>query len=75
MKWNTAVKKIEKALEEGKHVEIHYHRKWMVQDYHWDVVENVSEYDWYGQTCKSVSTYRDLLDEDSYIIDDIDIED
>ena len=73
MKWEMAIKKIEKAMAEGKKVEIEYHRKWMKQDSHFDVVYSISEYDWHGDVCKAVSTYHDGLDEDSHIIDAVKI--
>lgn len=75
MKWNTAIKKIEKALDENRTVEISYHRKWLLQDYHTDIVTSVSEYDWYdGKKCKAINTYADQLDESSHIIEKIYVE-
>ncbi len=74
MKWETAINKIEKAMDEGKKVTIEYHRKWMKQDSHFDVVYSINEYDWHGNVCKAVTTYHDGLDEDSHIIDNVIIE-
>jgi len=74
MKWSTAVRKIDRALAQNLAVEIRYHRKWVQNDNHWDRVEGINTYDWYGQTCKAVKTWRDSLDEDSHIIDEIIIE-
>lgn len=71
MKWGTSIKTIEKALNEGMHVEVRFHRKWMQNDRHWDTVESVNEYEWNGKRCKSISTYANQLDEDSFIIDEI----
>lgn len=71
MKWNTAINKIEKALAAGSAVSVRYHRKWMLQQAHIDKVESVNEYAWEGQICKAVSTYYDLLDEGSHMIDEV----
>ena len=75
MKWNTAIKKIEQALEEdGVYVNIHYHRKWMKNDAHYGYVKNVVEYEWKGQICKAVNTYSDQLIESTHIIDDVTVD-
>ena len=74
MKWNKAVKQIEQALAADKAVSVHYHRKWMKQDSHFDKVDAVSEYKYEGLTCKAVSTYHDQLLESTHIIDEVIIE-
>lgn len=71
MNWNTAVKKIEKALEAGHAVNIQYHRKWMKQNCHYDTVEQIISYEWEGETVKAVSTYHNVVDPYSYIIDEV----
>lgn len=74
MKWNKAVEQIEQALAADKAVSVYYHRKWMKNDAHYDKVDSVCEYDWHGETCKSVNTYNDQIDEYSHIIDEVIIE-
>lgn len=73
MKWDKAIKQIEAALAEGKTVEIQYHRKWTrnSNEYKWDIVTNVTEYDWFGQICKAVNTYHDQINEGNFIVDEI----
>ena len=71
MKWNKAVQQIEAALEEGKIVEIIYHRKWMKNDSHYDTVDKIISYEWEGETVKAVSTYHNVVDPYSYIIDEV----
>lgn len=74
MKWNKAVEKIEKALAADKDVTVHYHRKWMKQDSHFDKVDSVDAYQYERQICKTISTYHDQIIEYSYIIDEVIIE-
>ena len=71
MKWNKAVRQIEAALNEGKTVEILYHRKWMLNDSHFDKVDSITEYDWKGKICKAVNTWHDGINESSHIIDEV----
>lgn len=72
MKWEKAIEKIEKALAEGAlHVEIFYHRKWMKNDSHFDTVDKIISYEWEGETVKAVSTYHNVVDPYSYIIDEV----
>ena len=71
MKWNKAIKQIETALALGKEVAIDYHRKWNTCDAHIDRVDGIVLYDWHGEQCKAVSTFFDLIDEGSHIIDDV----
>lgn len=73
MKWTSAIKKIEKAMAEGKKVKIEYHRKWMPITYY-GIVENVVDYEYQGERCKAVNTYHDGIDEYAHIIDDVIIE-
>ena len=74
MKWNKAVEQIEQALAAEKAVSVHYHRKWMKQDAHYDKVDQVISYEWDGETVKAVSTYHNVVDPYSYIIDEVIIE-
>lgn len=74
MKWDKAINKIEKALAAGKAVSVHYHRKWMKQDAHFDTVEQVITYDWEGKKVKAISTWHNVVDNYSYIIDEITVE-
>ena len=74
MKWNTAVKQIEKALAADKAVSVHYHRKWMKQEAYFDRVDGIITYEWHGETVKAISTWNNVVDVYSYIIDDIEIE-
>lgn len=71
MKWEKAIQKIEKALAEGANVAVIYHRKWMLNDSHIHDVESIVEYDWHGTTCKAVNVKGDLVDEGSFIIDEV----
>lgn len=72
MKWNTAVKKIEKALAEGHEVQIVYHTKYAkIYQSQFDLVENVLEYDWQGTTCKAINTNMNQLNESSHTIEAI----
>jgi len=71
MNWNTAIKKIEQALAAGSAVSVQYHRKWMKQDAHIDTVDKIITYDWKGETVKAVSTYHNVVDPYSYIIDEV----
>lgn len=74
MKWNKAVEAIEQALAANKAVSVHYHRKWMKQDAHHDTVDQIISYEWDGETVKAVSTYHNVVDPYSYIIDEVIIE-
>ena len=74
MNWNTAIKQIEKALAADKAVSVHYHRKWMKNDSHFDTVDKIISYEWKGETVKAVSTYYNVVDPYSYIIDEVTIE-
>ena len=71
MKWNKAVQQIEAALEEGKIVEIIYHRKWMKNDSHIQQVESISEYEWNGWKLKAVNLFHDQINDGSHIIDEV----
>lgn len=74
MKWNKAIEQIEKALADGKVVEVSFHRKWArnCNEFKTDRVDCVSAYDWHGETCKGVSTFEGYgLDEGNFIIDDV----
>lgn len=73
MKWATAIKKIEKAMDEGKRVKVEYHYK--RRPYHeTDIVYGLAEYEWEGKTAKDIQTYHDGLSEYSHIIDEVTIE-
>ena len=77
MKWNKAIEQIEKALADGKRVEVSFHRKWArnCNEFKTDRVDCVSAYDWHGETCKGVSTFEGYgLDEGNFIIDDVIVE-
>ena len=71
MKWNAAVKQIEEALEEGKTVEIMYHRKYHTKISLFDVVESISEYTWHGLPEYGINTYRDQINDSWHIIDEV----
>lgn len=74
MNWNKAIEQIEQALAADKAVSVHYHRKWMKQDAHFDTVDKIISYQWDGETVKAISTYNNVVDPYSYIIDDVTIE-
>ncbi len=74
MNWNKAINKIEQALAAEKTVSVHYHRKWMKQDAHYDTVDKIISYEWKGEIVKAVSTWHNVVDPYSYIIDEIIIE-
>lgn len=74
MKWNKAVEAIEQALAADKAVSVHYHRKWMKQDSHYDTVDQIISYEWDGETVKAISTYHNVVDPYSYIIDEVIVE-
>ena len=74
MKWNFAIGVIEEALKYESKVSITYHRKWKKNDVHADTVDQIISYEWNGETVKAVSTYHNVVDGYSYIIDDIRIE-
>lgn len=72
MKWNTAIKQIEKAQAEGHAVQVVYHTKYAkVYQSMFEEVEKVLEYDWKGTTCKAINTYSNQLDESSHTIEAI----
>ncbi len=73
MKYTTAIKKIEKALNENKRVDIMYHRKWSSLE-SFGKVFDVVEYEYDGETCKAITTANDLIDSYSFIIDSVDAE-
>lgn len=73
MKFETAVKKIEKALEAGKIVTVEYHRKWTKGERRFDRVDTVTEYEYKGETCKAITTWNDIVDGYSHIVDSVDI--
>lgn len=74
MKWNFAIGIIEEALKYESEVTVIYHRKWMKNESHIDTVDKIISYEWKGETVKAVSTYHNVVDPYSYIIDDIRIE-
>lgn len=71
MNWNTAIKKIEQALAADKAVSVHYHRKWMKQDAHFDTVDKIISYRWNDKAVKAISTYNDIVDPYSHIVDEV----
>ena len=73
MKWNKAVKMIEKSLANGEYVLIRYHRKYSrnANDSRWGKAESVVPYDWNGNECKAVITIGDLLTEGSHTIESV----
>ena len=73
MKWSKAIAQIEQLLNEGKEVEIEYHRKWARNDYYFRTatVESVGTYWWFGETLKCIHISSDTLDEGTYIIDTV----
>ena len=72
MKWNTAVKKIEKALAEGHKVQVVYHTKYAkIYQSMFDEVEKVLEYQYKDQTCKAINTDKNQLNESSHTIEAI----
>ena len=73
MKWSKAIAQIEQLLNEGKEVEIEYHRKWARNDYYFRtaIVESVGTYWWFGETLKCIHISADTLDEGTYIIDSV----
>lgn len=74
MKWNKAVEQIEQALAAEQAVSVRYHRRWMTKLPQFDKVDSVVEYAYAGKICKAVNTYNDQLNEGSYIIDEVIIE-
>ena len=77
MKWNKAIEQIEKALADGKRVEVSFHRKWArnCNEYKTDKVDKVVSYDWHGEECKFVDTWEGYgLEEGNFIIDDVIVE-
>lgn len=72
MKWNKAIAQIEKAIADGKVVEVSFHRKWArnFNEFKTDKVDNVVSYDWHGEECKFVDTWEGYgLEEGNFIID------
>ena len=77
MKWNKAIEQIEKALADGKRVEVSFHRKWArnCNEFKTDKVDKVVSYDWHGEECKFVDTWEGYgLEEGNFIIDDVIVE-
>ena len=71
MKWQKAIDQIRQALDEGKIVEIIYHRKWMKNDSHIEQVESISEYQWDGWYKWAVNLFHDQIYESTHIIDEV----
>lgn len=74
MKWNKAIDQIEKAIADGKFVEVSFHRKWArnCNEYKTDKVDAVGTYDWNGETLKFVDTWQGYgLEEGNFIIDEV----
>lgn len=71
MKWNKAVKEIEKAINNGEDVEIRYHIKHDTRQPRFEKVESISEYEYQGSTCKAINTYHDQVLEGLHVIDEI----
>lgn len=74
MKWNKAIEQIEKAIADGKVVEVSFHRKWArnCNEFKTDKVDAVGTYDWKGETLKFVDTWEGYgLEEGNFIIDEV----
>ena len=71
MDWNRAIRRIEKAWDENRVIEITYHRKGIEPDNHIKLVEGVTEYGYTGETKKAVITGIDELHERTHVIDKI----
>lgn len=71
MNWNKAIKIIREAIENDNPVRIIYHRKWMKQDCHSDTVDKIISYEWKGKNATAISTYHNVVDPYSYIIDEV----
>ena len=71
MRWNEALNRIGTALKNGKDVEITYHRRYNTKIYYTDKVDGITEYQWHGVPEYDISTYRGLISNYSYIVDEI----
>ena len=72
MKWNTAIKQIEKAQAEGRQIQVAYHTKY-AKVYHieYDMVDYLVDYEWQGIQYKAINTYNNQLHSNSHTIDAI----
>ena len=71
MTWKMAVKKIEKALEDGKFVGIRYHREELENDKNACGIDRVESYDWNGKQFKTIITYWGKIEEGDVVIDKV----
>lgn len=77
MKWSKAIEMIEKALADGKCVEIEYHRKWNrnSNEVRWSTVESVECYKWKGEILKAVNVPYNIIEEGNWIINSVNVDD
>lgn len=70
MKWLDAIKKIDKALNEGANVAVSYRPKYShnSNDLRYGDVVKITEYEYKGELCKAIQTYGNSLDEGSHTI-------
>ena len=74
MKWQQAIKKIEKAFYGGAYsVSVYYRPKYSrnSNDHRYGDVVDIIEYEYNGETCKAINIKGDQLNEGSHTIDEI----